>query len=117
MFLDEVPGLPPKRDIYFTIDLVLGVASVSKMPYRMSTPKLLELKMKLQELLENKYIRPSVSPWRTPIPFMKKKDGIVMICIDYIKINKVTMKKKYPLPQINDLFYQMKATKVFSNIT
>ena len=102
VFPDEIPGLPPKRDIDFTIDLVLGVAPVSKTPYRMSNPELLDLKMQLQELLEKKYIRPSVSPWGAPIMFVKKKDGTLRLCIDYRKLNKVTVKNKYPLPQIDD---------------
>ena len=83
MFPNEIPGLPPKRDIYFTIELVPGAALVSKEPYRMSTPEMLELKMQLQELLEKKYIRSSVSPWGAPILFVKKKDGTVTLCIDY----------------------------------
>ena len=66
VFPDEIPGLPPKRDIDFTIELVPGAAPVSKTPYRMSTLKMLELKMQLQELLE-KYIRPSVSLWGAPV--------------------------------------------------
>lgn len=63
VFLEEVPDLPPKREVNFTIDLVLGEVPISKVPYCMRTPKLIELKMKLQELLDKKYIRPSVSPW------------------------------------------------------
>ena len=83
MFLDEIPGIPPNRDTDFTIELVLGVASMSKTPYRMSMPEMLELKMKLQELLEKKYIRPSVSPWGAPVLFVKKKNGTLRLCIDY----------------------------------
>ena len=83
MFPDEITGLPPKRDIDFTIELVLRSAPVSKTPYRMSTPKMLELKMQLQELLEKKYIRPSVSPWGTLALFVKMKDGTLSLCIDY----------------------------------
>ena len=82
VFLDEIPGLPPKRDIVFTIELVSGEAPVSKTPYRMSTPEMLELKMQLQELLEKKYIRPSVSPWGAPVLFVKKNmvhSGFVLI--------------------------------------
>ena len=75
VFPDEIPGLPSKRDIDFTIELVPGAAPVSKAPYRMSTPEMLELKMQLQELLDKKYIRPSVSPWGAPVLFVKKKDG------------------------------------------
>ena len=81
-FPDEILGLPPKRDIDFTIELVPGAALVSKTPYMMSTPEMLELKMQLQELLE-KYIRTSVSPWGAPVLFVKKKDGILRLCIDY----------------------------------
>ena len=92
VFSEEIPELPPKRDIYFTIELVPGVAPVSKTPYRMSTPEMLELKMQLQELLEKKYIRPSVSPWGAPVLFVKKKDGTLRLCIDYRQLNKVTVK-------------------------
>ena len=83
VFLDEIPGLPLKRDIDFTIELVLGVATMSKTPYRMSTSEMLELKMQLQELLEKKYIQPSVSPWGAPVLFVKKKYGTLRLCIDY----------------------------------
>ena len=82
-FPDEILGLPPKREIDFTIDLVLGAAPVSKKPYRMSTLEMLELKMHLQELLEKKYIRPSVSPWGAPVLFVKNKDGTLRLCNDY----------------------------------
>ena len=77
---------------------------MSKTPYRMSTPEMLELKMQLQELLENKYVRPSVSPWEAPVLFMKNKDGTLRLCIYYRQLNKVTIKNKYPLPGIDDLF-------------
>ena len=83
VFPDEIPGLPPKRDIDFTIELVPREALVSKAPYRMSTPEMLELKMQLQELLEKKYIRPSVSHWGAPVLFVKKKYGTLKLCIDY----------------------------------
>ena len=89
---------------------------MSKTPYRMSRPEILELKMKLQELLEKRYIRPSVSPWGAPVLFVKKKDGTLRLCIDYRQLNKSTMKKKYPLPRIDDLFDQMRGEKVFSKI-
>ena len=83
MFPNEIPGLPPKRDIDFTIELVPGAAPVSKAPYRMSTPEMLELKMQLQELLEKKYIQSSVSPWGALVLFVMKKDGTLRLCIDY----------------------------------
>ena len=116
VFPDEIPGLPPKWDIDLTIELVPGAAPVSKAPYRMSTPEMLELKMQLQELLEKKYIRPSVSPWGALVQFVKKKDGTLRLCIDYRQLNKVTVKNKYPLPRIDDLFDQMRGAKVFSKI-
>ena len=84
VFPNEInPGLPPKRDIDFTIELVQGAAPVSKTPYTMSTLEMLELKMQLQELLDKKYIRPSVSPWGAPVLFIKKKYGTLRLCIDY----------------------------------
>ena len=115
VFSDEIPRLPPKRDIDFTIELFPGVALVSKIPYRMSTPEMLEMKMQLEELLEKKYIRPSVFPWGAPVLFVKKEKGTLGLCIDYRQLNKVTVKNKYPLSRIDDLFDQMKGEKVFSN--
>ena len=82
VFLDEIPWIPPKRDINFIIELVPGAAPVSKTPDRMSTLEMLEMKMQLQELLEKKYIKPSVSPWGAPVLFVKKKDGTLRLCID-----------------------------------
>ena len=104
MFPDEIPHLPPKREIDFTIDLVPGETTVSRAPYRRSTPELMELKMKLQELLDKGYIRPSVSPWGAPMLFVKKNDGTFRMCIDYHQLNKLTIKNRYPLPWIDDLF-------------
>jgi hypothetical protein len=100
----EVPGLPPKRDIDFSINLMSGAAPVSKAPYRMSTPVLKELQLQLEELLKKGYIRPSVSLWGAPTLFVKKKDGALRLCIDFWQLNKVTVKNKYPLPMIADLF-------------
>ena len=108
MFPDDIPGLTPKRDIDFTIELVPGVVIVSKTPYRMSTLEMLELKMQPQELLENKYIWLSMSLWGALVLFLKKKDGTLRLCIDYRQMNKVTMKNKYPFPRIDDLFDQLK---------
>ena len=79
VFLDEILGIPPKRDIDFTIELVSGVAPMSKEPYRMSTLEMLELKMQLHELLEKKYIRLSVSPWGALVLFVKNKDGTLKV--------------------------------------
>eukprot|EP00253_Pinus_taeda_P004030 PITA_04030 len=116
VFPEEIPGLPPRRNIDFTIELVPGATPVSRTPYRMSVPELIELKMQLQELLDKNYIRPSVSPWGAPVLFVKKKDGTLRMCIDYRQLNKLTIKNKYPLPRIDELFDQVKGTTVFSKI-
>eukprot|EP00253_Pinus_taeda_P027714 PITA_27714 len=116
VFPKEIPGLPPRRNIDFTIELVPGVAPVSRAPYRMSVPELTELKMQLQELLDKNYIHPSVSPWGAPVLFVKKKDGTLRMCIDYRQLNKLTIKNKYPLPRIDELFDQVKGATVFSKI-
>jgi hypothetical protein len=112
----EVPRLPPKRDIDFSINLMPGASPVSKAPYRMSTPELKELQLQLEELLKKGYIHPSVSPWGAPVLFLKKKDGTLRLCIDFRQLNKVTVKNKYPLPRIDDLFDQLKDAKIFSKI-
>jgi hypothetical protein len=100
----EILGLPPKRDIDLSINLMPGATLVSKTPYRMSTPELKELQMKLEEILRKGYICPSVSPWGSPVLFLKKKDGTLRLFIEFKKLNKVTVKNKYPLPRIDDLF-------------
>jgi hypothetical protein len=112
----QIPGLPPKRDIDFSIDLVPGVASVSKTPYKMGTLELKELQMQLEELLRKGYICPSVSPWGDPILFVKKKDETSRLCIDFRQLNKVTIKNKYLFPRIDDLFDQIKGARIFSKI-
>ena len=89
---------------------------MSKAPYRMSTTELMELNMHLQELMYNKYIIPSVSSWGVPMLFVRKNNRTLRICIDYQALNKVTIKKKYLLRLIDDLFNQMKGAKVFSKI-
>jgi predicted TIM-barrel fold metal-dependent hydrolase len=111
VFPEEILGLPPRRDIYFTIDLVPGSTKVSKAPYSMSVPKPTELKMQLQEQLEKQYIRPSVSTWGAPVHFLKKKDGIFMLCIDYRQMKKMTIKNKYHLPCINDHLTKLERMK------
>ncbi|XP_042444069.1 uncharacterized protein LOC122029195 [Zingiber officinale] len=116
VFSDELPGLPPKRQVEFTIEFVPGTAPVSKTPYRMAPKELEELKVQLQELLDRGFIRPSVSLWGAPVLFVKKKDGSLRLCIDYRQLNTVTIKNKYPLPRIEDLFDQLKDTCVYSKI-
>jgi hypothetical protein len=95
---------------------VHGFSPVSKTPYRMSTPELKELQIQLEELLKKGYIRPSVSPWGAPILFVKKKDGTLRMCIDFRQLSKYTIKNKYPLPRIDDLFDQLRGAKIFSKI-
>jgi hypothetical protein len=112
----EVPRLPPKRDIDISVNLLPRVATVLKAPYRMSTPKLKELQMQLEELLKKGYICPSVSPWGALVLFIKKKYGALRLCIDFKQLNKVMVKNKYPLLRIDDLFDQLKDAKIFLKI-
>ncbi|GKU99858.1 hypothetical protein SLEP1_g12641 [Rubroshorea leprosula] len=116
VFPEDLPGLPPDREVEFAIDLVPGTGPVSKAPYCMAPTELKELKIQLEELLEKGFIRPSVSPWGAPVLFVKKKDGSMRLCIDYRELNKVTVKNRYPLPRIDDLFDQLKGAQVFSKI-
>jgi hypothetical protein len=111
--VQEVPGLPPKRDIDFSINLMPREALVSKAPYRMSMTELKELQLQLEEILKKGYIHPSVSPWGAPVLFMKKKDRTLRLCIDFGQLNKVTVKNKYPLLRIDNLFDQLKDAKIF----
>ena len=113
---EELPGLPSLGEIEFAIDVVPGATSASITLYRMALVELKELKLQLQELLEKGFIRPSVSPWGAPLLFVKKKDGTLRLCVDYRQLNKMTVKKKYPLPRIDDLFDQLKGASVFSKI-
>ncbi|KAK5832835.1 hypothetical protein PVK06_016638 [Gossypium arboreum] len=116
VFPEELPGLPPDREVEFIIDVIPGTAPISITPYRMAPAELKELKTQLQELLDKGFIRPSTSPWGAPVLFVKKKDGSLRLCIDYRQLNKVTIKNKYPLPRIDDLFDQLKGAAVFSKI-
>ncbi|KAJ9538736.1 hypothetical protein OSB04_031469 [Centaurea solstitialis] len=116
VFPDELPGVPPIREVEFTIDLIPGSEPISKAPYRMAPVELLELKEQLQELLDRGFIRPSVSPWGAPVLFVKKKDGSMRLCIDYRELNRVTIRNRYPLPRIDDLFDQLQGAKYFSKI-
>ena len=116
LFPEELPGLPPQREIDFEIELISGAQPISKAPYRMAPMELKELKTQLEELLQKGFIRPSVSPWGAPVLFVKKKDGTLRLCIDYRELNKITIKNKYPLPRIDDLFYQLQGAEVFLKI-
>ncbi|KAL0543903.1 hypothetical protein IC582_019008 [Cucumis melo] len=116
VFPEELPGLPPHREVEFAIELEPGTVPISRAPYRMAPAELKELKVQLQELLDKGFIRPSVSPWGAPVLFVKKKDGSMRLCIDYRELNKVTVKNRYPLPRIDDLFDQLQGATVFSKI-
>ena len=98
VFPEELPGMPPDRDIEFVIDLVPGTSPIAKRPYRMAASELAELKKQLEELQRIGFIRPSSSPWGAPVLFVKKKDGSMRLCVDYRALNEVTIKNKYPLP-------------------
>ena len=104
VFPEDLPSLPPEREVEFTIDLAPRTTRISKAPYKMASLELHELKIQLQELLDKGFIRPSVSPWGAPILIVKKKDGSMRLYIDYRELNKVTMRNNYPLPRIDDLF-------------
>ncbi|KAL4309111.1 hypothetical protein GQ457_01G013260 [Hibiscus cannabinus] len=116
VFPDDLPGLPPNREVEFGIEVQPGISPVSIAPYRMAPVELKELKAQLQELQDKGFIRPSSSPWGAPVLFVKKKDGSMRLCVDYRQLNKVTIKNKYPLPRIDDLFDQLKDALVFSKI-
>ncbi|CAN6445407.1 unnamed protein product [Victoria cruziana] len=116
VFPDELPGLPPEREIEFSIELLPGVQPISKAPYRMAPAELIELKKQIQELVEKGFIQPSVSPWGAPVLFVEKKDGTMRLCIDYRMLNQATIKNKYPLPRIDDLLDQLAESSIFSKI-
>jgi hypothetical protein len=108
VFPEELPGMPPDHEIEFVIELVPGTAPIFKRPHRMAANQLAELREQLQELLDTRYIHPSASPYGAPIIFILKKDGTQRMCIDRRSLNEVTIKNKYPLPRIDDLFDQLK---------
>lgn len=115
IFPDDVSGLPPEREIEFSIDLMLGTRPISMQPYRMSLLKLIELKKQLEELLEKQFVRPSVSLWWAPVLLVKKKDGGSRLCIDYRQLNKVTIKNKYPWSRIDDILIYSKNKEEHEN--
>jgi hypothetical protein len=108
--------MPPDRDIEFMIELLPGMPPISKRPYRMPVNELVELKKQIAKLQSKGFIHPSSSPWGAPMLFVEKKDGTQWMCVDYRSLNEVTIKNKYPLPRIEDLFDQMKGASVFSKI-
>ncbi|GJW08255.1 putative reverse transcriptase domain-containing protein [Tanacetum coccineum] len=116
VFPKDLPSLPPTRKVEFQIDLVPGAAPVAWAPYRLAPSEMKELSEQLKELSDKGFIRPSSSPWGAPVLFVKKKDGSFWMCIDYRELNKLTVKNRYPLPRIDDLFDQLQGSSVYSKI-
>jgi hypothetical protein len=116
VFPKELSGMPPDRDSEFVIELKPGTTHIYKTPYRMATPELAELKEHIKKLLEKGFIHPTSSPWGAPVIFVLKKDGTQRLYMDYCALNEVTIKNKYLLPRIDDLFDQLYDACVFSKI-
>ncbi|GKD30199.1 putative reverse transcriptase domain-containing protein, partial [Tanacetum coccineum] len=116
VFLKDLPGLPPTQKVEFQIDLIPCDAPVARTPYRLAPFEMKELSDQLQELSEKGFIRPSSSPWGSLILLFKKKDGSFRMCIDYRELNKLTVKNRYPLPRIDDLFDQLQGSKFLSHV-
>ena len=116
VFPDELLGLPSQRVVDFGIELHPGTSPISMTSYRIAPVELQELRVQLQKLLDKGFIKPSTSPWGAPVLFMKKKDKTLRLCIDYKQLNRVTVKNRYPLARIDDLFDQLRGARVYSNI-
>nr|GEY94834.1 putative reverse transcriptase domain-containing protein [Tanacetum cinerariifolium] len=116
VFPENFPSLPPARLVEFQIDLIPGAAPVARAPYRLAPSEMKELSEQLQELFDKGFIRPSSSPWGALVLFVKKKDGSFRMCIDYRELNKLTVKNRYPLLKIDDLFNQLKGSSIYSKI-
>ncbi|GKA59584.1 hypothetical protein Tco_0758897 [Tanacetum coccineum] len=116
VFPKELSGLPQTRQVEFQIDLILGAAPVAQAPYRLAPFEMKELSDQLKELSDKGFIRPSSSPGGPPVLFVKKKDESFRMCIDYRELNKLTVKNRYPLSRINDLFDQLQGSSVYSKI-
>jgi hypothetical protein len=116
VFPEELPGMPPDRDVEFIIDLLPRTRPIAKRPYKMDIEELNELKKQLKEQLDKCFIQQSSSSWGAPVLFVENKDSSKRFDVDYRSLNEVTIKNKYPLPNINDLFDQLKGAKVFSKI-
>jgi hypothetical protein len=116
VFPKELPGMPPDCDIEFVIKLKPGTSHIYKTPYRMATPELAKLNEHIKQLLKKEFIHHSSSPWGAPMIFVLKKNGTQRLCVNYHALNEVTVKNKYPLPKIDDLFNQLHGACVFSKI-
>ncbi|GKF50030.1 putative reverse transcriptase domain-containing protein, partial [Tanacetum coccineum] len=113
---EDFPGLPPTRQMEFQIDLMPGATPVARAPYRLAPSEMKELLDQMKELSYKGFIRPSSSPWGAPVLFVKKKNGSFKMCIDYRELNKLTVRNRYPLPRIDDLFDQLQGSSVYSKI-
>ncbi|GJW09720.1 putative reverse transcriptase domain-containing protein [Tanacetum coccineum] len=116
VFLEDLMGLPPQRQVEFRIDLVPRATPIAKSLYRLAPSEMQELSGQLQKLQDKDFIRPSHSPWGAPVLFVRKKDGSLRMCIDYRELNKLTVKNRYPLSRIDDLFDQLQGSRYFSKI-
>ncbi|GJY09132.1 putative reverse transcriptase domain-containing protein [Tanacetum coccineum] len=116
VFPEYLPGLPPVCQVELQIDLIPGTSPVARAPYRLAPSEMQELSDQLQELSYRGFNRLSTSPWGAPVLFVKKKDGSFRMCIDYRELNKLTIKNRYPLPRIDDLFDQLQGSSVYSKI-
>ena len=116
IFPDELPGLPPHRDVDFGIELHPSTLPISMTPHRMAPVELQELRVQLKELLDKRFIRPSTSPWGALVLFAKKKGKTLRLCIDYRQLNRVMINNRYPLLRIDDLFDQLRGARVYPKI-
>ncbi|GJY71229.1 putative reverse transcriptase domain-containing protein [Tanacetum coccineum] len=116
VFPKDLPGIPSARQVEFQIDLIPSDAPVAQTRYRLAPSDLKELSDQLKELSNKGFIRPGSSPWGAPVLFVKKKDGSLRMCINYHELNKLTVKNRYPLPRIDDLFDQLQGSSVYSKI-
>ncbi|GJU27047.1 putative reverse transcriptase domain-containing protein [Tanacetum coccineum] len=114
VFPEDLPGLLSVRQVEFQLDLIPGATPVARAPYRLAHSEMQESSNQLQELADRGFIRPSTSPSRAPVLFVKKKDGFFRMCIDYQELNKLTVKNRYPLPRIDDLFDQLQGSSTYS---
>ena len=116
VFPDELPGLPPQKVVDFGIELHPGTSPISMTSHRMTPVELQELRVQLKELLDKGFIRPSTSPWGALVLIAKEKGKTLRLCINYRQLNRVTIKNGYPLPRIDDFFYQLRGVRVYPKI-
>ena len=116
VFPEKLPGLPPQRVVDFGIELHPSTTTISMTPHRMAPVELQELRVQLQELLDKGFIRPSTSPWGASVLIAKKRGKTPRLCIDYRRLNRVTIKNRYPLPRIDELFNQLRGARIHSKI-